>query len=170
MISFKTFVFESTETPLYTPKGNPIRRNPKYGVGKTMGLDTWVHKDYMHMVIPQDIIKNALNYLPKDFQYNTVKYNRNFDSIRFESSENFDTAREPYAGKCITVFPDGEMIISNSTQIYHHKWMWVLDDYTGFNVKESYNWSKYYLEKLKIVPRSGSQAAWDKQLKDIPQK
>lgn len=164
MQNFKQYLTESTTVPLRTINGSRIGRSTKYGVGKTMGGDTWVHKNYMDKVIPSVILKNALRLLPKDFKYNTVKYTPSTGMIRFEVGENFDTAREPFAGACIKVASNGDVIPDKSNSIYHHKWMWVLDDYTGFDVQASYDWSKYYLEVLKIVPKGGSQRVWDEQL------
>jgi|TARA_R110000823_G_C15881413_1_gene495099 hypothetical protein len=167
MKSFKQYITENTTVTLKTPKGSRVGRSTKYGIGKTMGSDTWVHKDYMHKVIPPNILRNALEVLPEDFKYNTVKYNDKTRIVRFESSDNFDSAREPFAGEYINVFPNGEVVSGKSNAIWHHKWQWVLDDYKGFDVEESYNWSKYYLENLKIVSKGGSQLGWDKQLADV---
>ena len=90
MKSFKQYITENTTVTLKTPKGSRVGRSTKYGIGKTMGSDTWVHKDYMHKVIPPNILRNALEVLPEDFKYNTVKYNDKTRIVRFESSDNFD--------------------------------------------------------------------------------
>ena len=57
MISFKTFLTES------------------YTIGKKMGHDHYVHKDYEH-VLPKDDLEKAKKHLPSDHKYTVVKHNK----------------------------------------------------------------------------------------------
>ena len=131
-----------------------------------MGNDIYFHKDYINDM-PKEVQAayiNSINKLPENFNFKTIKYNDKDKSIRFDEAPNFDTAREPIPGNTITVKKDGSVgEPRNVTQILHHKWQWVKDDYPGFNVKEEYNWSKDWLEKG--VKATGSRRIWEENLK-----
>jgi hypothetical protein len=49
-------------------------------------------------------------------------------------------------------------------QIFHHKWLWVKSDYDGFDIQESYEFSKLWLSKFE-EPASGHIEKWKQQLK-----
>ena len=57
--------------------------------------------------------------------------------------------------------------MSKTNQIWHHKWMWVKNDYKGFDVQESYEWSKLWTSKIKDTSGIGSIPIWNKKLKDV---
>ena len=123
---------------------------------------------YMEEVIPRDILEKAIGSLNEYYSYltlpfNAVVYNLKDKSIRFDESPHFDIDREPYAGCFVKVWADGSVGIDFTKSIWHHKWLWVKDDYTGFDVKELYNWSKTWLGK--ITSPSGSARVWENQLK-----
>ena len=73
--------------------------------------------------------------------------------IRFDEVSDFDTAREPHVGKYIAVFPDGNIREGQSNNIWHHKWLWVKDDYQGFDVNKSMEWSKTWLGKVPEIAK-----------------
>lgn len=163
-------ITESTINPLRTLKGSVIKRSPKYGVGKEIGGQIYVHKNYANMVAPEGIRVKAEMILEEkkpDFKYNCIMYDtRKPESIRFDEAPDFDTAREPTPGNMISVNTEtGDIIERKSAQIWHHKWLWVLEDYTGFDVQESYEWSKTWLEK--ISHPSGYRDKWEKELRDV---
>lgn len=86
--------------------------------------------------------------------------------IRFDEAPDFDTAREPHPGDFIEVnISTKEIRRGHSDFIWHHKWMWVDDDYTGFDVGESYEWSKQWTQF--ISHPSGSKKIWESQLSKI---
>jgi len=110
----------------------------RFGFGKKMGNDVYIHKDYSSY-IPQDIYLPALNRIPKEFDFTVLKYNRKTNSISFIKSDDFDTASEPTVGDSIKVDGD-EVKLRNAPsrdQIYHHKWMFVKPDYDGFDYIKS---------------------------------
>lgn len=162
MKSFKHFLYESA---IKTNRGSIIRRY-KNNVGKDIGGQIYVHKIYAHEVIPDAILKHGLKYVPKDFNYNSIMWDKNRNIIRFDSVKNFDTEREPVVGDYVAVLPDGSIKQGNSKYIWHHKWLWVKDDYKGFDVPESVEWSKKWLSKLN-EPASGKLENWNMQLKKI---
>ena len=75
-------------------------------------------------------------------------YTKSPNQIRFDTAEDFDTAREPSPGKMFLVDIDNETVNERfSNQIWHHKWLFVKDDYKGFDVMQSYEWSKKMVAK-----------------------
>ena len=72
----------------------------KNNVGKYIGGKLYVHRLYAHEVIP-DLHKVVPLIAP--FQFNCVVYDHKNKTYRFDSAENFDTAREPCAGEFIEV-------------------------------------------------------------------
>lgn len=138
-------------------------------VGKQMGDQIYVHKNYADRVVPADVLENAetiLNTEYPGFQYNTIMYNRKTGEVRFDEAPNFDTAREPIPGRTVTVKPDGSTNPNYYDQIWHHKWMWVDNDYTGFDVADSWNWSKQWLSTLPEKANGSTRGpeGWNKQM------
>jgi hypothetical protein len=50
----------------------------------------------------------------------------------------------------------------SSNMIWHHKWLWVGDDYTGFDVDESFERSKQYVKMDIDFSRIGNKEFWEK--------
>lgn len=118
---------------------NLPKRYTPYGVGKDIGGKVYLHKQYEN-VLPQNLLADAKDKLPKGFEYTGVSYDRKSGQFTFTYSPDFDTAHEPTVGNQIVVKPDGNLLIikqKDNPQIWHHKWLWVKDDYKGFNVEES---------------------------------
>lgn len=136
---------------LRTAKGSPIERSKTYGIGKEMDNKVYVHKDYADRVVPADTLDNAKRVLAEeypDFQYNSIQYDPKKGVVRFDEAPDFDTAPEPVVGDYVAINPDGTSRTGHSNYIWHHKWMWVDNDYTGFDVKESWEWSKKWLKAI----------------------
>jgi len=71
----------------------------------------------------------------------------------FAESPDWNTASEPAQGKFFVIseldkpnpkpYPKNKpRNPSKDPRIYHHKWMFVKDDYSGFDVMESMRWSE----------------------------
>lgn len=159
MIKLKSLLTENTV--LYTLKGTPIKRY-KNLVGKQVGPQIYVHKNYTDKVIPMDILKKGMSLIG-NFNYNCIMWDAKTNIIRFDEAPDFDTAREPHVGKYIVVSPNGEVREGASNSIWHHKWLWVMDDYNGFDVEKSKLWSKLWLSKNPEVAK-GTDASWNAQL------
>ncbi|QDP54567.1 MAG: hypothetical protein Tp118DCM00d2C30442581_5 [Prokaryotic dsDNA virus sp.] len=150
-----------------TQNGTLIRRANGI-VGKKVGNDLYLHKSYLNQYPEyQDLVKEAKNKIPKNFKYNTLKINTKTGEVRFDQSPDFDTASEPRVGKYITVGKRGKVTEGESNAVWHHKWLWVQDNYKGFNVYESQSWSRTWLSKLQEVAKGGSKNAWQEQLKSV---
>ena len=149
-----------------TLKGSAIKRS-KYGVGKQMGSQIYLHKGYATDVIPQDVWEHALKVLNDtnaDFKYNCVMYDSKSGNVRFDEAPDFDTAREPIVGDTLTVKPDGTTKRGHSNYIWHHKWIWVKNDYKGFDVNKSKAWSQKWLGVLTETADGNGLERWNAQL------
>tara|TARA_B100000131_G_scaffold322693_1_gene377609 strand:- start:70 stop:5418 length:5349 start_codon:yes stop_codon:yes gene_type:complete len=155
------------------PKGTSYKRGDKTNpVGKIIGNQIYFHKNYIEQMPKtlQNLYNKAIKELPEDASFNTLMYEKAQKGkparIRFDEAPDFDTATEPRVGKTWSYTAKGGMKKGKaSNSIWHHKWMWVGEDYTGFNVDESYNWSKTWTSTLNASPKS-QPAAWTKQLED----
>lgn len=152
---------------LKTYKGSPIKRSSKYGVGKEIGGDIYFHKFYAEDIVPENILTTAERVLEEeypDFKYNCMRYSPKTGAISFQESPDFDTAREPIVGDYVTVFPDGTVKTGHSNYIWHHKWIWVQNDYPGFDVADSWEWSREWLNTLKETSDGNGIGRWNAQL------
>jgi hypothetical protein len=149
---------------LRTQNGSPIRRS-SLGVGKLIGGETYLHRQYEDHVPNQNALTNAKNVLAKNhpgFDYNCLKFDRH-GKFTFFNSPDFDTAHEPVAGKYVTVL-DNNSKAGETKAIWHHKWMWVKDDYKGFDVDKSFERSKKWLALPNIdFRRIGNKELWEKE-------
>lgn len=156
-----------TGEPLKTLSGSPIKRYGKTGVGKEIGGKIYAHKNYIHRCVPEDIVDNALRVLNDKypgFEWNCFRYEPKTGVLAFQEAPDFDTSREPVVGTHINVFPDGRTTKSENNQIWHHKWAWVDNDYNGFDVNKSWEWSKKWLSELPEPSNGSNEANWKQQL------
>lgn len=158
-------------------RGTKIARGGKVGgvtyeVGKVMAGTIYFHKDYANQVLPEGLLEKAEQYLPEGFEYNTLAWDpKQPNVLRFDECKGFDTDPNPVVGRQFKVnvdtgqplykTPDGTRFES---QIFHDKWQWVGNDYEGFDVQESYNWSKLYNSRIDSTP-SGRVEKWQEQLR-----
>ena len=159
--------------PLKTLNGSKIWYS-KFGVGKQVGSKIYVHKDYALNVVPTDVLLKAQDVIRKyepGAVFNCICYDfKKPYIVRFDEAPRFDTDSEPYAGIMWTVntscIDEGERCykVGYSNYIWHHKWLWVSQDYQGFDVQQSYEWSKLWLSKLP-EKASGRPYLWTNQLR-----
>ncbi len=119
---------------IFTEKGTPIRRS-RLGVGKDMGGSIYLHKMYADALPDQGGLKKAQDSIG-DFSYNVIKASKD-GAYTFFDSVDFDYSDEPTGGDYVRVSPEGAIKHGYSNKIWHHKWLWVKDDYTGFDVEAS---------------------------------
>lgn len=176
-------VTEILREPLYTNtinKKDPSKRNhsyvgrdKKYGISKHIGGEYYVHANYANR-ISQDMFEEGIRILKQkipDFKFNIVVFpdklqNSNPRYVKFVNCSTFDTDREPLRGEGYKINLDDGLVkrMSGDNTIYHHKWTWVDDDYDGFNVDDSYNWSKEWLNTLEEPANGNSLQCWNMQL------
>jgi len=139
--------------------------------GKKMPNGYYIHKKYSYVL--EDLyginISQYIDKLPKGFQYTIVKFNpKTHDVITFTFSPDWNTADEPTVGDAILVKADGPIKFIKQHKdpwIYHHKWMFVADDYAGFDVEKSKLRSKQWtsipgINKSKI----GKKSYWESKI------
>jgi|LSQX01.2.fsa_nt_gb hypothetical protein len=114
------------------------KRSKRHGVGKKIGGAVYVHRQY-EGVLGQRVLE-AKAHLPEGFEYTVVKLSERTGIVSFIVSRDFDTNPEPTVCDSISVTPDGTIcrrMQRPDPWIYHHKWLFVADDYRGFDVEES---------------------------------
>lgn len=130
------------------------RRGP-HGVGKVLGRNKWIHRNVLPLlpVGEQTLVDKALDilgiYLPPPDIDIIVKINASEGLVTFTHSADWKTATEPICGDMVGVkglYGDHPVVFHRKQKgvpnIYHHKWMFVDDDYLGFDVKEAMEWSE----------------------------
>jgi hypothetical protein len=146
-----------------TIKGTVIKRS-SLGVGKDIGGSLYLHRNYEDHLPDQDNLLKAKMVLEQNhpgFKYNALKVDKNGSKITFFNSPDFDTSHEPVAGPYVVV--DGKATRTGKTDaIWHHKWLWVKDDYKGFDVDAAHKRSVAWLKIPNIdFTRIGNKAFWE---------
>jgi len=166
------------------------RRGP-HGVGKVLGRNKWVHRSVLPLLSEEEqtLVDKALDilgiYLPPPDIDIIVKINVSEGLVTFTHSADWKTATEPICGDMVGVkdlYSDRPVIFHRKQKgipnIYHHKWMFVDDDYLGFSVKEAMKWSEtwenYPLVKALLADpnehfrlKIGRQDYWQEKVLDL---
>jgi hypothetical protein len=137
-------------------KGSVIQRSLKYGVGKNIGGYIYLHRDYEDVIPIQELIQAKEQI--QSFEYNCLKYGKG--GITFFKCLEFDTEGCPVVGEYIKVCQE-QMYCGYSKSIWHHKWLWVKDNYQGFDVDESFEYSRQWIMKEMDVRRIGNKEYWE---------
>lgn len=163
VVKFNNYMKESFQ--LKTKKGSVIKRSGD--VGKRMGGYLYLHKQYVDY-IDIDLYNEFKDKLPEDFNYNILKYNKKENYISFILSPDFNTVDEPTVGDAYKVTKNKVTLTKqkNPPQIYHHKWLFVDDNYKGFNVERAKLRSKKWLEVSDQINMSkiGNKKYWDEEV------
>ncbi len=142
------------------------KRSKQFGVGKEIGGNVYVHCQYESVL--GERVQTAKNLIPADFSYTVVKLNLATQGVTFVFSPDFDAADEPIVGRYILAREDGttmERSQLDDPYIYHHKWLMVNDDYSGFDVAESKRRSTLWLSLPNVdKSRIGRKSYWDDQV------
>ena len=138
-------------------------RSRRYGIGKEIGYAVYVHRDYEDRL--GATVEWAKRHLPEHYEYSVVKLNQRNDSVSFIQCPGFDVEHEPAITAILVVNATGQVQRRTTPvdpYIYHHKWLFVLDDYSGFNVAESKTRSERWIA-LGDVDRSriGRKSFWE---------
>lgn len=159
--------------PFKNAKGSVISRGGKlfghtYKIGKVIGGKVYLHIDYIDELPNPEQARIAMSHV-RGIKPRTVSYDPRAEVYWFNEAPGFDKHSEPAPGKTVRVEMDGDDVDQVDSpkdikQIWHHKWMWVGDDYRGFDVAKSYQWSKKLAAE--ISNPSGSLRLWKKQLLD----
>jgi DNA phosphorothioation-associated putative methyltransferase len=153
------------DTILNKPSELPIRCR-RYGVGKEIGDAVYVHKNYEERL--GETVDWARRHLPNEFDYTVVKLNQRTDSVSFIHCPGFDNEDEPTIAAIVVVNADGRVqrrALPSDPFIYHHKWLFVDDEYSGFDVaaskKRSLDW--IFLSEIDRS-RIGKKSFWEQEV------
>ena len=146
---------------------------------KKIGGNIYIHRSNMGALDNDqtDLVYNALKFLKGSYPLNNgfaiIKIDTKNIAVTFIESEDWDSAREPVVGNAYRVNSDGDVKLlkkKNNPQIYHHKWMFVSENYEGFDIEESKAWSKLWEEKLpktrEVKGKVGYREQWLEILKE----
>ncbi len=139
------------------------KRSRRFGVGKEIGGAVYVHRMYEH-VLPAAVAHAKLQ-IPAGFDYTVIKYVVKDETVSFIACVEFDATDEPSVGEVVTVKADGATSSRSASfdpWIYHHKWLFVADNYSGFDVAASKARSKQWLALDEIdFRRIGKKSFWE---------
>jgi len=134
----------------------------KNNVGKCIGGCLYFHKEYAEKLYMD--ISNLIRDVTPDF--NIIKLSLSTADITLLNSPDFDTSPEPSILEYWHYSSNSDQwkyhrySEGDNAPIYHHKWMFVMDDYSGFDVEESKQRSAW-IESLPIKHLSiGYQRQW----------
>ena len=132
-----------------------IKKNTETNVGKLIGGNLYVHKSAENVI---DGLNKFKKRLPKDFTYDVVKFDKKENVTSFIKSPDFNTVAEPLATTGVRVPVTGPVKELKINQLYHHKWLFVPDNYKGFDVEDSIRRSLRWLplrKEGKILDKKG---------------
>lgn len=130
-------------------------------MGKEIGGKVYLHTTYESKLPPALLkkAKSALRQARPHFRYNVVSYEWGNGTITFTWSPDFDSAFEPRIERQARVRSNGDVRLfeyKTNPFIYHHKWLMVEPEYTGFDVSKSMKRSASY-------PKSNNRRSWGRQ-------
>lgn len=139
----------------------------KYGIGKLIFGTLYLHHSCVDL-INNDTIRTNIQIQMKqaiNLPYNIIKYNIKENKTTFIQCTDFDVANEPLPDWYFN-FKNNKLIQTKGLQIWHHKWMFVGDDYTGFDVAMSMLRSAEWMTAMEHIDykKIGQPEYWDKQL------
>lgn len=149
-------------------------------VGKKMIDCLYIHKSAIDTLTKEEfnLYKEKLKYID-NFEFDIIKISLKKEEVSFIQSIDWDILNEPSVGDSICVKKDGSIKkTKGSNLIYHHKWMFVKDDYTGFSVEDSKKRSETWMNheiilKFKLDPNEkfnskiGRRNYWDEKVCSI---
>lgn len=118
--------------------------------GKKVGPHIYIHKSAISHLSPTAfaIVTDRERFIG-DWDYDIIKIDIINNSVSFIQVHQWDELDEPITGDSLIVYPDGNMKLhkmsKNDPLIYHHKWTFVGDDYTGFDPQESFERSERWI-------------------------
>lgn len=143
-----------------------IPKRSSLGIGKAIGGSVYLHRDYVDY-LPNDI-QEIYKKVDIPNEWNIIKYDKKSGNVSLILSPDFDDVPEPHVASGTVIKPDGTTkFIKGSTDpwIYHHKWLFVDDDYQGFDVDESKERSRVWMSLDDIdYSRIGKKSFWEREV------
>ena len=145
---------------------------------KRIGSDIYIHISNIRALNDKqmELYNKAIQIAKEKIVCDTaiVKINLKQNCVSLIECHNWDSAREPEVGDAYKIHvATGEITKTpkkKRVQIYHHKHLFVSDDYTGFNIAESKAWSEKWTSILpatrELKSRIGFKDTWEEVLKE----
>lgn len=142
---------------------------------KKIGSTVYIHYSARRQLTKEqkDLLWKASNICKLGFNKSEIyKIDLKNERVSFIECDDFDVAREPQVGKSwvVDVEKNDYKEVKPKGQIYHHKWMFVEDNYTGFDIEESKRWSEKWQSVIpaekSIKSRIGYKKYWDEYLRE----
>lgn len=138
---------------------------------KKVGKSLYAHKSNLKELLlnlDENQQKNLLNLLKFNghlcIQYDIIKYNQETNKISLIECNTWEVLYEPIVGDSYCFSSDNSYkIIRGGTKVYHNKWQFVSEDYTGFDIKIAKNRTKEWENIPEIVKnksRIGNKKYW----------
>ena len=132
-------------------------------VGKSMVGKVYVHKLYATLIFPEQDLDLAKSLLPENFTFDLISTDRG-SRYSFIQCPGFDSQPEPIRGLAYLVNIKDKTIRKitppSDPWIYHHKWLMVMDDYPGFDVAESKERSRQWMQFTVDYRKIGKLSCW----------
>ena len=151
---------------------NVVKLGNEYN-GKRIGNDLYIYSECLpygyYEKYRRGLFEIGKKYGSDEMEKNhVIRFNtKNENDISIMEVRNFNTDREPIIGNSYKVnLSSGEIKFTkekNNPYIYHHKWMFVSDNYKGFNVEESKRWSVKWKKALPQGRKTTSSIGYLKQ-------
>ena len=135
-------------------------------LGKKMGNNIWFHISYAKQF---NLNSNTLDDMCSKLKFkpNIVRIDTKKDLVSLINSPDFDVSKEPFI-KESALFSNNELLKINNEQenpqIYHHKWMFVDESYSGFDYQEqiqrSITWKSLLGVNKTVSSRIGRKKYW----------
>ena len=85
-----------------------------------------------------------------DFKYHVIKFDTDTENVTFIECEEFDEKHEPMVGRQYLTKKNGEKkIMPSKGQVYHKKYAFVNENYTGFDIEADKKRAEKYDELMK---------------------
>ena len=106
---------------------------------KVIGNTKYLHRSSLKALSSgeYDRVTETLKQVPNTFKPVVIAITT--DSIRFTECPEWDNQFEPSVGDSFVVFDNGKTKLNKASktnpQIYHRRYLFVLDDYQGFDIE-----------------------------------
>lgn len=143
-------------------------------VGKAIGRRIYVHRTAAHLVVEPARItwaESAAGMCATG--WTSLRVDRDTGALCLQQIDGFDTRPEPWVGRCVTVAVDGRVSVTEAAAdpwVHHHRWLWVLPGYAGFDVAAARIRSACIQAALcrGEAARLGRRSTWEAWLADHP--
>jgi hypothetical protein len=143
----------------------------KNDVGKFIGGNLYVHRDYEDSIPEIKGIKKRLEEQHFEWKYDVVKWNVYIQRVSFIQCPGFDTEDEPVVGDSLIPLYGANRDFIRTIRapvdpwIYHHKFLFVHQGYKGFSVEKSMERSLAWMSLDGIdYSRIGKKSYWEKEV------